>query len=161
MKLAPWRKDRTGNELTPATRPLADFRTQLGEFFDRFARDPWGAAALAPWLEREGFPRLDMIESDKDITLKLDVPGVKPEDIDIDVAGSMLTIRGEKKVEREERGKEYRYSEREQGTFMRSVPLPASADPGKVEAVCKDGVLTVTIAKAAASKARRVNVKGG
>ncbi|RME39903.1 MAG: Hsp20/alpha crystallin family protein [Planctomycetota bacterium] len=129
--------------------------------FERFFRDPWGA------LEDFGdggslltaMPRMDVAESDKDVTVTLELPGVDPKDLDIRVSQGVLTVQGEKKREKEEKDRNYHWVEREYGSFHRTVPLPNSVDPEKVEATYENGVLTVTLAKQPGHQQKRVEVK--
>jgi len=79
--------------------------------------------------------------------------------VDISLEGNILNIRGEKKEEKEEKKRDYYYTERQFGSFHRSIQLPSSVDPDKVEAKFKDGVLTVTVPKRADAKPKRIEVK--
>jgi HSP20 family protein len=88
------------------------------------------------------------------------VPGCKAEDIDISVYGNTLTISGEKKETEEEKRKDYYHVESTYGSFRRDLTLPTEVDESKIDAVCKNGVLTITLPKAEKSKAVKVKVKG-
>jgi len=92
--------------------------------------------------------------------VRAEVPGCKAEDIDISVYGNTLTISGEKKDSHEENGDGYYHMESSYGSFRREVSLPADVEQDKIEAVCKDGVLSVTLPKAAKSGAVKVKVNG-
>jgi HSP20 family protein len=89
----------------------------------------------------------------------MELPGVRPEDVDIRITGGVLTIRGEKREEKEEKNKNLHFTERSFGSFQRSVQLPSTVDPDKVEATFKNGVLTVTVAKHADAKPKRIKVR--
>jgi HSP20 family protein len=106
-------------------------------------------------------PAMDVSENDKHYAITVEVPGVAKDDVHVEVHEGMLTIRGEKKSEREEKDERRRYVERSYGAFSRSFSLPADADEDRVEASFKDGVLTVTIPKTAESKPQTVAIKGG
>jgi HSP20 family protein len=93
------------------------------------------------------------------IVVRAEVPGCKPEEIDISVYGNTLTISGEKKQSKEEKDKGYYHMETTYGSFRRDINLPSDVDSAKVEATCKDGVLSITLPKAEVSKAVKVQVK--
>ena len=109
--------------------------------------------------ERSWVPALDVKESDDTVTVTAEVPGMSPEDIDIQLTGNVLTLRGEKKEEKEEKDANWHRIERYQGTFSRQVALPEGLDPEKVKASYRQGVLAVEIAKAEATRPRRIKVK--
>lgn len=159
MDLIPWRnKQRSRVEL--AERPGADFRTELDHLLDRFFGDPWGTSLASVFPRSSGvFPQLDLAETDSDVTIRAEVPGLRPEDIRIDVTGQTLTLVGEKSEEREERRGEYRYSERQFGSFSRTITLPAGVDADQVEATHKDGILTIRLAKRPEARPKRVKVR--
>jgi HSP20 family protein len=92
--------------------------------------------------------------------VKAEVPGCKTEDIEVTVSGNVLTIRGEKKEEQEKRDKGYYHVERSFGSFRRDLNLAGDVDTSKIEAVCKDGILTITVPKSEKAKATRVKIKG-
>lgn len=155
MNLIPWRsKQSDGNGGGLATPP--GLRSEIDSLFDRFFQDPMG---MFDPLAGGGM-RADLAESDEEVTVRAELPGVDPEDVEISVAGNTLTISGEKSQEREDKKRNYHYVERQFGSFRRSVPLPAYVDPDKVEATFRNGVLTVTVAKRPDAKPRRIQVKG-
>ncbi len=110
--------------------------------------------------ERPVWPALDITETDDAILVRAEVPGCKADDVDISVKGNILTISGEKKEEKEEKSKGYYHAERSYGSFRRDISLPTEVDPAKVEANCKDGILTVRMPKEERVKAVKVKVKG-
>jgi HSP20 family protein len=105
-------------------------------------------------------PATDITEDDGHYIVSAELPGMKRSDISVDLHDGALTIRGEKKSEREEKSEKRRYVERSFGSFARTFSLPSDADEGKVEASFKDGVLTVRIGKSEARKPRVIDVKG-
>jgi HSP20 family protein len=129
-----------GRDLDPFFR---GFRTQLDTLFeDWFGRSMGGALA----------PRVDVSETGKEMTLKVELPGVDEKDIDISLSGNQLTIKGEKKSEHEEKkdseeGRVFHRVERSFGAFQRTMTIPFDVEPDKVSADFKDGVLTVTLPK--------------
>ncbi|HOB73973.1 MAG TPA: Hsp20/alpha crystallin family protein [Phycisphaerae bacterium] len=141
---------------------LPSLRREIDEMFDRFLRDPFGATGLAEMFGgwTSGL-RTDLSESDDEVVVRVELPGVEARDVDINVTGDMLTISGEKKEEHEEKQRNYHYVERQFGKFHRSIQLPGYVDPDKVDASFKNGVLTVKIAKRPDAKPRRIEVKTG
>jgi HSP20 family protein len=101
-----------------------------------------------------------MAETDTAIEARMDVPGVTAKDIDIQISGNALTVRGERKEEKEEKGKTFHRIERRYGSFSRSVTLPCAVAESEVAAEYRDGVLTVKLPKTEESKAHKVKVNG-
>lgn len=106
-------------------------------------------------------PSIDFKETETSYQLDVELPGIPAKDVDISVAHGILTVKGEKKSESEEKRKDYIRVERSYGRFERSLALPEDADDAKIEAASKDGVLTITIAKKAGAAAvtRKIEVK--
>ena len=102
-----------------------------------------------PVLFKGGEPKVDIIQEEKEIIVKADVPGVKKEDIQVTVTDDAITLKGETKTNTETKKENYFHSERFYGCFSRTLPLPAAVDPKKATAKFEDGVLTVTIPKTA------------
>lgn len=97
--------------------------------------------------EMEWAPRVDVTETEKNVEVKAELPGMERKDIDITLDRGLLVIKGEKREEKEEKNRYYHRVERRYGTFCRSVRLPAEVKEEKIEATFKDGVLTVTLPK--------------
>jgi HSP20 family protein len=112
------------------------------------------------WFTGRIVPALDLVESDGAIEVKMDLPGMKAEDIDIQVNGNLLTISGERKEEKEEKGKSYHRIERRTGTFSRSVTLPCQIAEKKIDAKYENGTLTVSMPKSDEAKGTKIAVKG-
>jgi HSP20 family protein len=104
-------------------------------------------------------PALNVSETDTAVEVRMDVPGIDAKDIDIQVAGNLLTIAGERKEEKEEKGRTYHRAECRFGSFSRAVTLPCTVTEEKVAAEYKDGVLKVTLPKSEEAKAHKVKVK--
>jgi HSP20 family protein len=104
-------------------------------------------------------PALDVEETDDAVIVRAELPGMQPEDFTVEATADRLTIRGEKRLEREHRGRSFYRLERRYGAFVRTVPLPSQVNPDRVEASYSDGVLTVTLPKTEAAKARRIDVR--
>jgi HSP20 family protein len=144
--LIPWRRD--GGVLDP-------LQFEMEDLFHRFL-EPFQAtgAAFQAWA-----PRVDVEETDKEIVVKADLPGVDPKDVDISVVGGSLVLKGEKKEERAEKKKGYHRIERFGGQFYREIPIPAETDPDKIAATSCKGVITITIPKKPEAQPKKVVVK--
>jgi HSP20 family protein len=154
MAIVPWRRseERSLAERTPD--PFSYLRNQINRVFDDF----WGESSLTPRHEiAAGFwPQVDVTETDKEIKVSADIPGVEPKDIDVSVEDGMLTIKGEKKYEREEKEKGQYRIERSYGSFERAIELPAEVDESKAE--FKKGVLRLTLPKRPGAQSRRKKI---
>jgi HSP20 family protein len=127
----------------------------LGGDFGRFL-EPFGAET---WSLKTWAPSCDIYETDNEIVVKVELPEVKKEDIQVKLENDLLTIRGERKLEEEAKKENYHRIERSYGEFTRSFTLPSFADPNKINAEYKDGVLRVTIGKREGAKPKQVEVK--
>ena len=107
----------------------------------------------------EWSPLVDITEDDKEYLIKTELPEVKKDDVKVTVENGVLTITGERKFEKEEKGRKYHRVERAYGNFVRSFTLPDDADANKVNAEFKDGVLKVHVAKSEAAKPKHIEVK--
>lgn len=135
--------------------PLEAIREEMQDLMSRaLAQD------IEFWTGDQLCPSLDLSETDSALEVRLDIPGMEAKDIDIRVNGNMLTISGERKEEREEKGKTYHRVERRSGSFSRSVTLPCPVNEQAVDAQYKNGILTVKLPKAEEAKACKINVKG-
>ncbi len=104
-------------------------------------------------------PHIDVCENDKAVTVKADIPGVDPQDIDITVEDGVLTIKGEKKEEREEKKENFTRTERFIGQFYREIPLPSGVDPDNVQATTAKGVITIMIPKKAGAQPKKITIQ--
>ncbi len=134
--------------------------SRLRREMDRLWEDFFGAGprALRPWGE-EWVPAVDVAEAADKVTVKAEVPGLDPKEIDISLVGDLLTIKGEKKSEREEKKENYHLVERSYGSFSRAIRLPAAVDADKIEARYDKGVLTVTCPKKEGVKPKAIEIK--
>ncbi|MFA5183339.1 MAG: Hsp20/alpha crystallin family protein [Syntrophales bacterium] len=115
-------------------------------------------SGLIPW-EGEWTLAMDVAETAEQVVVKAEVPGIDPKDINISLQGDVLTVKGEKKSEREEKKESYHLVERSYGAFSRSVALPAAVDADKVEAKYEKGVLTITCPKKETVKPKQIETK--
>jgi HSP20 family protein len=149
-----------GRSLTPwgGGRELDRFRREMDTLFDRFTREPFGffTPAAGPTTLS---PDLDVSETESNVLIRCELPGVDPKDVDINISGDVLTIRGEKKLTEEEQKESFDLVERNWGAFSRSIALPQHVKPEKVEAHYKNGVLKIVLPKAEEAKARKIEIK--
>lgn len=162
--LVPWRNEFKSQ--TPAARddvfdPFVAFRHEVERMFDSFF-EGFGRSNRALSAGWSGpAPTIDIAEGEKDIVVFAELPGLDEKDFEVTVAGDVLTIKGEKKSEHEERNGESYYAERRYGSFSRSVRLPFDVTDEAVEAKYDKGVLTVRVPKPAElqQSVRRIEVK--
>jgi HSP20 family protein len=105
-------------------------------------------------------PSIDVSETDNEIKVEAELPGVDEKDVEVVVSDNMLTIKGEKKSEKDEKKKDYHLVERSYGSFARQIALPFAAEPDKAKATFKDGVLTISVPKPpeVAAKAKKIAI---
>lgn len=135
--------------------PLESIREEMQDLISRtFGEegDLWSVDRITP--------SLDLSESDNAVEVRMDIPGMEAKDIDIQVNANLLTVSGERKEEREEKGKTYHRVERRVGAFSRSVTLPCPVKEDAVDAQYKNGTLTIKLPKTEEAKARKITVKG-
>jgi HSP20 family protein len=124
---------------------------------DRLSRSMTGVEG---YPRRAGvYPLLNISEDPEHIFVRAELPGVNPEDLDITIQDQQLILRGQRQISTEEQNVNYHRRERESGYFRRILRLPGQVDPNKVEAACKDGILTITLAKPEEVKPRQITVK--
>jgi len=133
--------------------------TSLRDAMDRLVEDSFVRPSRF-WIDggRGEFP-IDMYQTANDVVVKASLPGFKPEEVDISVAGDTLIIKGEHKEEKETKEEDYFYKERRYGSFSRSLPIPVQVKSDKAEAVFENGVLTLTLPKAEEIKPKQIKVK--
>lgn len=105
------------------------------------------------------YPLLNISEDQNHYFVRAELPGVNPEDLEITIQDQQLVLRGQRQISTEEQNINYHRRERESGFFRRIIRLPGEVDPNKVEAACKDGILTITLAKPEEVKPRQITVK--
>lgn len=137
-------------------RELEDVSARLNRIFGRApARGDSDneMLAVADWM-----PSVDISETNDAYLIKGEIPGVKKDDVKVTVQNGMLTIQGERKQEKEEKGKKFHRIECSYGSFVRSFRVPDDADENKVKAEFKDGMLNVTLPKTEKAKSKAINV---
>jgi HSP20 family protein len=139
--------------------PLFALHREMNRMFDEFFR----GFDLSPVESGSGlrtfYPSVDVREDDKKVIVKAELPGIEEADVDLSLADNGLTIKGEKRTEKEEKGKGTWYRETSYGAFHRFIPLPDGLDREKVEARFKNGVLTVTFPRLEETKTKKIAIK--
>ena len=162
--LIPWsrHKDKTAaREGDDDANPLVSLQRDINHVFEDFwnkVENGWSGRFDAVGMFG---PSTDVTETDKSVEVSVELPGMTQDDIDISLSNDAMTIRGEKKIEHEEKRKGVYMSERSYGSFYRTVPLPAGVDADKADATFKNGVLTVSLPKTpeAQAKIKHIPVK--
>jgi len=139
--------------------PVDKLRNEFDKLLDAVwsqgekAADAFGLRGSGRWT-----PAVDVVESADTIQVRLDLPGIDPEALDVALVGNMLTVKGHRIGEEMKVGETAVRRERPSGVFSRSIPLPAAVDPEKVAADAKLGVVTVTLGKQECAKSRQIRV---
>jgi HSP20 family protein len=151
----------TLTRFVPFRSPLADvavLQNRLNSIFSDFARTEGEQESLAMG---SFIPPVDVYEDAQQLVLKLEVPGLKQQDLNVQVENQTLTVKGERKFEKDEKEENFHRIERRYGSFVRSFTLPQTVDAGSVKANYEHGVLTVSLAKKEAAKPKQVKVEIG
>jgi HSP20 family protein len=145
------------------------FRSEMDRLFDRFGSG-FGFPSLRRMFDVEpmwrssfnfSVPAIDLSEDEKAYKISAELPGIDAKDIDVSVTGDMIVLKGEKRQEKEQKDKNYHFSERTYGSFQRAFELPSSVDRNKVAADFSKGVLTITLPKTAEAQrpVKKIEVK--
>jgi len=129
-------------------------RNEMENAFDYF----WGRQSDKNWGTGTWQPAVDLVENDNNFLLTAELPGLEKKDISLNIVNNVLTLRGEKKAEKEFKEDKYYRLERSSGTFQRSVTLPTAVQTDKVAAEFKDGVLKVTLPKKEEVKPKQISI---
>jgi HSP20 family protein len=130
----------------------------LGRLLDE-AFQGWPFGAESGTVTSAWFPPTDIFEDDKAVKIVTEIPGVGPEDVKLSLENNLLTVRGEKQQEAEERNERVHRYERSYGSFERSFALPRTVDPDQIQAAYENGVLTVTLPKVERARPREIPVQ--
>jgi HSP20 family protein len=144
--------------------PFREFSTMQDRMnrMNRLFRESYSPEGPEEALTTTSFaPPVDIYEDEHTITLKMEVPGIDEKDIDVRIENNTLTVRGERKFEKEEKEENFRRVERQYGSFTRSFTLPSSVDTGQVSAHYDRGVLKVNLAKKVEAKPKQIKVNVG
>jgi HSP20 family protein len=145
--------------LAPTTdrfaRMIGRMEDEMEDLFKRFDGENGGWLTLPTYF----VPTADIIETDNEFEITVDLPGMKPEEVHVEMKDGDLWITGKRDEEKEEKGKTYHRTERRHGEFRRVLRLPGEIDPDKVSAKCDNGVLKVSVPKKEVAKAKHIEVK--
>ena len=145
MEIIPWRP----------FGELSSFRKEMDRLWDRFG----GETPLARTFGEVWSPSVDISETKDSLVVKADLPGLVAKDVNVSIAGDVLTIKGEKKAEEEEKDEHYHCVERYSGSFQRVFQLPSGVKSDQIEATFDKGVLKVTLPKVEEAKKKEIEVK--
>jgi len=145
MELMPWRP----------FGELSSIRREMDRLWNRV----FGETSLARTFTEEWSPRVDLSETKDSFVVKAEIPGMDPKDVNVNISGNVLTIKGEKKKEAEEKDEQRHYVERYYGSFQRSFQLPANVKTDKIEATFDKGVLNITLPKTEEAKKKEIEIK--
>ncbi len=155
-----------------AWRPFQGLRREVDRLFEDFTMNPFRLPFRRPAFDIEPFwqaeswiaaPAVDLVEQEKAFELTAELPGLDEKNVEVKVVNGVLTIKGEKQEDKEEKNKDFHMRERRFGTFERALRIPDTIDADKIEASFKKGVLTVTLPKIAEAQkpVKKIEVKGG
>src|SRR6266850_2119474 len=151
MRLIRWNPLRDVTPWHPVTDLMSD---EIDRILNQLQGGTVSNGEGAPWL-----PPVDIVERENEYRVKVELPDVNKDDVKITVQDDVLTIRGEKKKEQEQKGENYHRTERLYGAFQRSFALPSSVQSDKIQATYDKGVLTISLPKVEAAKPKEVEVK--
>jgi HSP20 family protein len=156
VNITPWKRSEI--QRTPAsTAPVAQLRSNWDRLFDSFLDDFWGVPANGAQYA----PALDILETEDQLVIEVEIPGIDANDVEINLAGDVLTIAAQKAERPSEERARYHHTERRYGSFQRIVRLPLPVEPQNVEAESKNGLLVITLRKAESLRPKKISVKGG
>ena len=156
-EMAPWKRKKLSR--SEEENHFSSLQQEMNRLMDRFARGAGGGGMVereeGPW---KFSPSVDVSENDKEIHVYAELPGLDEKDIDVTLSGGNLIIRGEKKSEKEEKGKHFYRKESSYGAFHRSISLPTEVEEDKVEATYKKGVLKIVLPKSTEGRKARKKI---
>lgn len=156
MALVPWKKRETS--VFQPFREIEMLQDEMNRLFDFSLSRAFGTDRDSFFQNNWG-PAIDVYESDDDFLVKADLPGMEKGDIDISIHDTTLTIKGEKKLEKEYKDKSYVRAERYHGSFTRSIDLPSDVESDKIKASYKNGVLELLVPKKEEAKPKQIKVE--
>ena len=162
--LIPWKKNRQEKDLQRQD-PISELQQEMNRLFEDFFDQPQALSRLSgeSGLQTSFSPSVDISETDQEIRVAVELPGMDPENIEVSYTGNALTISGEKQTESEQQEEHFYRKERSYGSFRRSIPLPGTIQEEDIGASFKNGVLQVHLPKSpeARERASRIEIKQG
>jgi len=149
--LLPWKQGEKKVAIQRTENPIYSLQQEMNRLFDDFFSADFGLTPFKGFGFSEGLgvfsPSIDVAENDKEIKISAELPGLSEDDIEVSLTSDTLTISGEKKAEKEDKGKNYYRMERSYGSFRRVIPLPCEVETDKADATFKKGVLNIVLPK--------------
>lgn len=161
MNLSLWKKRPLSLSASPFNGDITRLRDEMDRTFDRFFADPFTLGTIEPKLLRNDgwMPAIDVSETENEVTVRAEVPGIAVKDLDVSVSGNLLTIAGQKEEKSESKNEGYCCCERRFGSFRRSIELPDTVDADKINADSDNGVVTIHVPKKPGSAAKQIEIK--
>lgn len=162
--IIPWRRKRRESSFDEPLRnlPARRLHQEIGRLFERFFEGPWDEWFEGPVAALRGWnPPIDLTETNDEIIVRFELPGVRADDVEINLTENVLTVSGEKKESTGRKQDSYQVVERRFGSFRRSIRLPSEADPERATAEFNAGVLSVRVGKLRKTALRRIQVRNG
>ncbi|MCE5209236.1 MAG: Hsp20/alpha crystallin family protein [Chloroflexi bacterium] len=160
--ITPWQRRRSADlDVRRETDPILSLQNEMNRMFDTFFEYPFGSHPMGDW---ESFaPSIDVYETDKEIKVDVELPGIDEKDIDITLGNNVLTISGKKETEETEKNKSFYRHERSYGSFRRSIQLPDDVDEDKIDATYNKGILKIVLPKTeqSVSLRKKIEIKKG
>lgn len=147
MQLTPWRRPNRGD--------ITRFNREMESLWNRF----FGEMHPFSGAEVEWLPTMDASETNGEVAVRAELPGLEAKDIDLDISGDVLSIRGEKRGKEEKKEESYYTRESYYGSFQRSIRLPSEVQSDKVEAKFKNGVLDIKLPKSEKTQKKKIEIK--
>ena len=160
MNIMPWKhKQPADRDPESTSTSLVSLRGDMDRLFDTFIREPFSTVEWPFGRSGRWSPNIDLAESESEVTVRAELPGIEPADIDVTVTGNQLTISGAKTEVSEQQGKDFYHTESRAGCFRRTIPMPNTIDRDKVDAEFKNGVLVVRLQKSEDASHETVEIK--
>jgi HSP20 family protein len=144
------------SSITRTDNPFITLQNEVDRLFENFTA---GFTSLGNGMTNATLPNMDVAETDKEIEITAELPGLEEKDVQINISDNVLTVRGEKKAEKEQKDKNYRLIERSYGAFERSLQLPEGVNADAIKATIDKGVLKVVVPKPAPAQSKKIEVK--
>lgn len=160
--LVPWSWEKERDMMMRSDWPFYPLREAMNRLLDDYSRTGFELGKFQEkWPFEMPTPKVDIIEKDKEIVVSAELPGMDEKDIDVSISKNVLTLKGEKKAEKEEKNNGYYRMERSYGAFHRAIPLPGEVETDKIDATFKKGVLTIHVPKTAEAQkeVKKVTIK--
>lgn len=155
----PWHREKDMIK-AEADHPIFSLQREMNKMFDSFSQslfDPLHSKEFD--FSKSAFPKIDVVEAEKEIKITAELPGMEEKDIDVSLSGDLLIIEGEKKAEKEDEKDGYRVMERSYGKFNRAIQVPTGVESEKIDAKFKNGVLKITLPKTEEAQKEKKKIK--